>query len=272
MLTLRPLALVILLLAGLLLSCERTPDAFDTSASTYSQPELTIAVASNFHFPLSELIKNSDYWSAQPIRLVVGSSGTLYAQFINGAPFDLFFSADAQRPLRLEHAGLTSGRMTYAIGKLVLYTGGVNPEWLLSNNAMNISGKLAIANPDLAPFGAAAMAYIRSLSNSKALQHQLVLGANVTQAFQFVDSGNAQAALLAESVLINAQNNLKKPQYTHYVIIPSELYPTIVQQVVIANSSSSKVHAQRFIDFISTSKAQQQLASLGYTPFSGAKQ
>jgi molybdate transport system substrate-binding protein len=232
-------------------------------------PQLTIAVASNFHFPLSTLIAQSDYWSAQSIRLVVGSSGTLYAQLSKGAPFDLFFSADIQRPINLEKNNLASGRQTYARGKLVLFpASALLTNHLSNNNTLKITGKLAIANPQLAPFGSAAQVYISSLSNAQLLQQQLVLGANVTQAFQFVDSGNAEVGLLAESVLINAQSTLKNAKYSRYLVLPTELYPPIIQQVVIANSSKHKAHAQTFIDFVVSAGSQNSLASLGYLPIS----
>jgi molybdenum ABC transporter molybdate-binding protein len=230
-------------------------------------PELTIAVASNFQFPLSSLIKQSEYWSKQPIRIVVGSSGTLYAQLSKGAPFDLFFSADSQRPISLEEKQLASGRQNYARGKLVLYPSGrMVVGHSLNNNVLDVSGKLAIANPKLAPFGVAAQSYISSLANAQELQKKLVLGGNATQAFQFVDSGNAQKGLLAESVLIHAQKNLRDEKYVDYYIIPAHLYEPIIQQVVIANSSDHKSHAQTFISFVVSAESQQALASLGYLP------
>ncbi|MFT6269129.1 MAG: molybdenum ABC transporter molybdate-binding protein [Alphaproteobacteria bacterium] len=238
-----------------------------------SAPQLTIAVASNFHFPLSTLIAQSDYWSAQSIRLVLGSSGTLHAQLSQGAPFDLFFSADIQRPFTLEEDNLAVARQTYAQGKLVLFpTSDLLAQSLLLNNTLKITGKLAIANPKLAPFGSAAQAYVSTLSNAQFLQQQMVLGANVNQAFQFVDSGNAEVGLLAESVLINAQFTFKNSKYSRYLVLPNELYPAIIQQVVIANTSKHKAHAQRFIDFVVSAGSQAKLASLGYLPISDLSQ
>jgi molybdenum ABC transporter molybdate-binding protein len=236
-------------------------------------PQLTIAVASNFQFPLSTLIAQSEYWSKQPVRIVVGSSGTLYAQLSKGAPFDLFFSADSERPIRLEQNNLASSRQTYARGKLVLFP--AHDQFVNSINERNIldvTGKLAIANPQLAPFGEAAVAYIATLHNAGSLPNHYVLGANVTQAFQFVDSGNAELGLLAESVLIHAQHRLQNPKYSDYMPIPVKLYPPIIQQLVIANTSQHKEHAQRFVDFVTSAESQQVLSLLGYMPISDAQE
>lgn len=234
---------------------------------------LTIAVASNFHFPLSHLIDNSPYWSSQSIRLVVASSGTLYAQLVKGAPFDLFFSADEKRPLALVNGGFASSQQRYARGKLVLYPASdAHKKDLLIDRQVLLSGKLAIANPKLAPFGAAAKTFISSLKNSESLTKQLVFGASATQAFQFVDSGNAELGLLAESVLIQAQQNLKNSKYAQYVVIPEHLYEAINQTVVIVSASKQQAQAQKFVDYVLSSQSQQILSELGYLPNSEAKQ
>ena len=232
-----------------------------------NQSSLTIAVASNFHFPLSTLIKQSEYWDKQNIRLVSASSGTLYAQVTKGAPFDLLFSADTKRPASLEAKSLGMSRQTYAQGKLVLWP--LPPNFSDQTNAIYsivISGKLAIANPQLAPFGVAAKAYIETLPNKEALSKKLVLGASVTQAFQFVDSGNAEFGLLAESTLIQAKLMLADNKYSHYMLIPIEAYPAINQQVVIINRSENKALAQQFIEFVLLPTSQQKLSELGYIP------
>lgn len=234
---------------------------------------LTVAVASNFQFPLASLIAQSDYWSTQSVRLVVGSSGTLYAQLSQGAPFDVFFSADSERCVGLQERQLVGPCRTYALGKLVLFPASEQSARDLRNdNRLDITGKLAIANPKLAPFGAAAEVFIGSLHNAEDLKQQLVLGANVTQAFQFVDSGNAAAGLLAESVLIHAQITLKNQKYSEYVVINSALYPPIIQQVAWVNSSKNSAQAQRFIDFVLSKASQSELAKLGYLPIDDAPQ
>jgi molybdate transport system substrate-binding protein len=234
-----------------------------------NQSSLTIAVASNFYFPLSTLIKQSEYWNEQNIRLVSASSGTLYAQVTKGAPFDLLFSADTERPARLEKKSLGISRQTYAQGKLVLWP--IPSNFSAESNAykvFEVNGKLAIANPSLAPFGLAAKAYIETLDNRETLLEKLVLGASATQAFQFVDSGNAEFGLLAESTLVQAKLTLTDNKYLHYMLIPIESYPAINQQVVIISRSENKVFAQQFIDFVLSPSSQRDLSALGYNPVS----
>ena len=236
-----------------------------------SQVNLTIAVASNFHYPLSTLIKESEYWSTQSLRLVSASSGTLYAQISKGAPFDVFFSADEKRPKSLEALSLGINRQTYARGKLVIWpVEGKSSSIYFTDKSIILSGKLAIANPQLAPFGVAALAYLNTLENAQMVTKSLVLGASVTQAFQFVDSGNAQRGLLAESTLIQAKQMLKQSKYSNYLLIPVEDYPLIIQQVLIVSASENKASAQSFIDFVLSAPSQLKLNTLGYIPVVGA--
>ena len=251
---------------GAVYAISNFPVLNQTSVINDKPVQLTVAVASNFHFPLSVLIDESEYWSAQAVRLVVGSSGILYAQLSKGAPFDLFFSADAKRPHDLFVNNNALQPTTYARGKLVLFTGKPMMVKDPAKFLLNFSGRLAIANPQIAPFGEAAMSYINTLSNAQALREKLVYGANATQAFQFVDSGNAQAGLISESLLVNAQVMLKAPKYNDYVPIPSELYTPIIQQVVITNTSKNKADAQRFVDFVMSADSQNKLAKMGYLP------
>lgn len=237
--------------------------------SKENKPALTIAVASNFHFPLSILIKESDYWATQPIRLVSASSGTLYAQITKGAPFDLFFSADSKRPQSLAAQSLGLSPQSYAQGKLVLWPiPADSSQQYYNKKSIALPGKLAIANPQLAPFGLAASAYISTLSNADSLMKKLVLGASVTQAFQFVDSGNAELGLLAESTLKQAMLVQADKKYSQYMLIPIEDYPAITQQVVIVSRSANKVFAQKFIDFVLSELSQKKLSTLGYIPVS----
>lgn len=256
---------VVLLLSVLICASK----AISVESLQENPSSLTIAVASNFHFPLSTLIKQSKHWDKQTIRLVSASSGTLYAQVTKGAPFDLFFSADTIRPASLEAKSLGVSRQTYAQGKLVLWPISLSSSSESSvAESIDLSGKLAIANPQLAPFGVAAKVYIETLRNAEELSKKLVLGASVTQAFQFVDSGNAEFGLLAESTLIQAKLMLTDNKYSHYKLIPIDAYPEINQQVVIINRSENKAFAQQFIDFVLSPASQKKLSTLGYIPVS----
>lgn len=244
-----------------------TNNSFSANNIVDKSQTLTVAVASNFYLPLTQLIDQSDYWSSQNIKLVSGSSGTLYAQITKGAPFDLYFSADQALPKKLEEKSLGYNRQTYAFGKLVLWSAvQASSAATFIDDTIGVSGKLAIANPKLAPFGMAANAYLSTFNNAQALNNKLVLGANVTQAFQFVDSGNALYGLLAESTLIQAANALGEPKYLQYALIPFDDYPAITQQVIIIRRTKNKMFAEQFIDFVLSSSSQQKLAVLGYKP------
>lgn len=253
------------------------------------EPRITVAVASNFRFPLEQVIKNSDTWSQQNIRLVTGSSGVLYAQILKGAPFDVFLSADKQRPEALVLNGLAASSTPYALGKLALWP--VPKKILLNRMATQAkikrlldthSGKFAIAHPDLAPFGKVALGYLEKHTKNSQLLNNLVLGNNITQAFQFVDSGNATIGLIAESLLIQAGMQFKQAKYKNYILLNEGSYPTIVQHMVVLNRTfkgrfqqSPEQKAQQiaqhkqaiaFTEFLISPQVQSQLTTMGYRP------
>lgn len=227
-----------------------------------NRPMLTIAVASNFQYPLSKLLENSPKWRDYPIRIVTGSSGTLYSQISNGAPFDVFLSADSERPLRLEQNGLSIIRVPYAQGKLAIWP--ITMANTTSIELMQQANKVAIANPALAPFGSAALAYIKGNDSSKSIMQKLVYGANVTQAFQFVDSGNAQVGIVAESLLLQASFLLEDASYLAYRLLNEAEYPDIIQEAVVLKRSQHKEEASSFIAFLTSPASQQALTGLGY--------
>lgn len=258
-------------------------DAAGANNKDASQP-LTVAVASNFKYTLEHIIASSDYWSKQNIRLVTGSSGMLYAQIMNGAPFDVFLSADSQRPKDLVNAGLAKSANVYAIGRLVLWpvplslsaavsagTEAERSQYLQASLMAYLSsfeGKLAIANPTLAPFGKAALEVIESLTSlndlSDHLSEQLVTGSNVNQAFQFVDSGNAQVGIIAESLLIQASQLLGKDKYNNYMLIPRSLYSNIAQSIVALKPYAINAQRDAFVAFLLSAQTQALLLQYGY--------
>jgi molybdate transport system substrate-binding protein len=262
-------------------------DADGANNKDASQP-LTVAVASNFKYTLEHIIASSDYWSTQNIRLVTGSSGMLYAQIMNGAPFDVFLSADSQRPKDLVNAGLAKSANVYAIGRLVLWpvplslsaaasagTEAERSQYLQASLMAYLSsfeGKLAIANPTLAPFGKAALEVIQSLTAlndlsehfSDHLSDQLVTGSNVNQAFQFVDSGNAQVGIIAESLLIQARQLLGKDKYNNYMLIPRSLYSNIEQSIVALKPYALNAQRDAFVGFLLSAQTQALLLQYGY--------
>ena len=236
---------------------------------------ITIAVASNFRFPLERVIASSEYWSQQNIRLVTGSTGVLYAQIVQGAPFDVFLSADHQRPIKLAEQGLANEPALYASGKLALWPMTERTMSALNNNSRTYvntefvkgilreqQGKFAIAHPELAPFGFAAKAYLDDIGTG--LKARLVLGNNVTQAFQFIDSGNASMGFVAESLLIQASLQFKKAKYHQYVLPDAADYPPILQYLVVLTRTQHTAKAQAFADFLQQEDVQKQLQALGY--------
>ena len=259
--------------------------AFVANASSIAQESnkyetaLTIAVASNFRFPLEQIIASSDRWSKQNLKIVTGSSGVLFAQITKGAPFDIFLSADTSRPASLVEQGLAHSLMPYAIGKLVLWPVPSNkmPSAAQSQDAnlmlylkklINESvGKFAIAHPNLAPFGYSAKQYL-DVANID-VNKRLVLGNNVTQAFQFIDSGNATMGIIAESLLIQAKQQFKKNKYNNYIILNSATYPEITQSLVILNRNKHTELALAFVTFFNSQEVQEQLKNLGYFSIKG---
>ena len=160
---------------------------------------LSVAVASNFSETLKRLEPHFAAATGHELRISTASSGKLYAQIVHGAPYDLFLSADSERPARLEIDGLAveGSRMTYALGALLLWMPGGKPgEEPLRTLSSGNFGRLAIANPKTAPYGRAAREVLESLQLWNKLQGKLVRGENVSQAFQFAASGGADLVLI----------------------------------------------------------------------------
>jgi molybdate transport system substrate-binding protein len=170
---------------------------------------LTIAVASNFSRPALELASRYEETTGLPVRITTGSTGKLYAQISNGAPFDILLAADSARPALLERSGLgvAGSRFTYAIGGLVLWTFDTEFTDLDCRAALTDLGRnrLAIANPETAPYGAAAKQFLQSVHLWEKVTPHLVYGENIAQALQFVASGNASLGLIAKSQAIDSR-------------------------------------------------------------------
>jgi len=242
-------------LAGVILTILLTSVAPLLRADT-----LTVAVASNFAETLEALVSEFERHSPHRITLVRGSSGRHYAQIINGAPFDLFFSADSERPEALRQAlNLPSGRVrSYALGRLVLIGANSQPDAVLrerlKGNEFNV---LAIANPRLAPYGQAAVETLQALGLWAALEKQpgrLVRGENVAQAYQFVATGNADLGFVALSQVLGTD-------IAAYWLIPDEFYAPIDQQLVILRDSEASL---ALVDFLTGEAASSIIAEAGY--------
>ena len=221
---------------------------------------LKIAVASNFKVTLEEIVslyeQQYPHQSQQKILISSASTGTLYNQINHGAPFDLFLSADKERAELIEQSdlGIKGSRFTYAQGTLAFWEpqseGIIDKQYLLG-----FSGRIAIANPKLAPYGLAAKQALQSLKIWSKLSY--IQGANITQAYQFVDTGNISAGIVAHSLLL--QNN-----ETNYFLLPADSYKPILQQGVMLNSSENKALLQHFVKYLQSDEIVTLIRSKGY--------
>lgn len=229
---------------------------------TNASDKLTVAVASNFLLPLKKLSKTLKRQEDIQIKIVTASSSKLYAQIQNGAPFDVFLSADRVTVEKLVEQNLIKPEdsFLYAKGQLVLWSAGHSePESRLKKNQFK---QLAIANPKLAPYGRAASEVLKKLGLMHRYEKKIIFAENVGQAFQYAYHQNVEAALIAFSQLSmkNLQNN--------YWLVPAELYSPIEQYGgVLAGSRNSKI-AKKFVEFITSASVKQQIVNeFSYAPF-----
>ena len=197
--------------------------------------------------------------------LLFGSSGNFYQQLQNGAPFDVFLSADVQYPQKLQDAGLTlpASLTEYASGKLVLWIRNGSPLDLslgLSVLAASSVKKVAIANPQHAPYGRAAIAALRSAKIYDKVSSKFVMGENVSQAAVFTQSGNADAGIIPLSLALSP--SMKSAG--KYVEIPPSEYPAIRQAAVVMKNSKNPGCGKRFVEFLKASATQQLLQQFGF--------
>ena len=226
----------------------------------------TVAVSTNFKTTLEHLRLAFEQTHPHQLKLVSASTGVLYQQIRFGAPFDLLLAADSHRPQRLEQQGqaVSGSRFTYAIGQLVL-TGKPLESSTLENTTTPAdikqlieanSGKLAIANPDIAPYGLASRQVLQHLGSWPSLQPKLVRAGNIAQAYQLVDSGNAMLGLVAYAQVIHTQRRYQK--------IPTDWHQPIQQQAVLLQSGANNPAALEFIKFIQSPEAGNIIREDGY--------
>jgi molybdate transport system substrate-binding protein len=225
--------------------------------------ELRIAVASNFLLPLKALSKNFKESTGHKVVVISGSTGKLYAQIKQGAPFDILLAADSIRPelLEKEGIGVPGSRFTYAVGRLVLWS--KDSKLPLKNDLQVLNHKnfryLAIANPKTAPYGKAAEQVLRKKGFWEQIQNRLVRGENISQTFQFVMTGNADIGFIALS-------QLRKNQGLGFSwIVPQEWHDPIQQQCILLKRAKTNKAAQQFLNFIKSNRIQKQIESYGYS-------
>jgi molybdate transport system substrate-binding protein len=228
---------------------------------------VTVAAASDLTFAMKEIAAQYEKATGCSVQLSMGSSGNFLTQIENGAPFDVFFSADIAYPRKLEAEGLAAPGSTYlyAIGKIVL--------WARNDSHVNVSkgfsalqdssvSKIAIANPEHAPYGRAAEEALRKAGVYDSVKSRLVLGENISQAAEFVESGNADAGILALSLVLSPTIKDKGRSWN----IPENLYAPIEQGAVVVLSSKNREGAKNFLEYIKLPATVALLARYGFAP------
>jgi molybdate transport system substrate-binding protein len=226
----------------------------------------TIAAASDLRFALESIARDFTTQSGDRVELIFGSSGNLTRQLIDGAPFELFLSADEAFVDKLADAGLTRDRgVLYAVGRLVIFAPHGSPlavderldglRALLSKGGV---GRFAIANPEHAPYGRAAAAALRTQGLWERLQPALVLGENITQAAQFAKTGNAVGGILAYSLVVAPPLS----EQGTYALLPESLHPPLRQRMVLLKRTSAT--AERFYQYLQQPAARDILRRYGF--------
>jgi molybdate transport system substrate-binding protein len=226
--------------------------------------ELRVAAAADLQFVFQEVSVRFQKETGHAVKLTFGSSGNFFSQIQNGAPFDVFFSADVDYPARLEAAGLVEpGTLSrYATGRIALWARKGSPIDI-NQGVQTLADarvrKIAIANPEHAPYGRAAVAALQHEKVYDQVRDRLVLGENIAQAAQFVESSNADIGILALSLVLAPP--LKSEG--RYYEIPASFYPAIDQAVVILKSSNQKDIARQFLSFLKHPEIAEFMRSNG---------
>jgi len=221
---------------------------------------VTVAVASNFSRAALELAARFSGETGMATRLSNGSTGLLYAQILNGAPFDVFLAADVERPALLEHSGhaVTGSRFTYARGGLALWSRDA-ADCLATLKDVN-AGRVALANPATAPYGRAAVEFLTNEGHWEVVSGRAVYGENAMQALQFAATGNAVVGVIASAQLVDSH----LPESACVWNVPAESHGSIEQQAVLLKNAADNDAAQRFIEFMQSDVALEIIERHGY--------
>lgn len=225
--------------------------------------DVQVAVAANFSAPMEEIAKAFFKSTGHQLKISTGASGKFYSQIKNGAPFQVFLSADEEKPAQLDKDGLTvqGSRFTYAIGKLVLWS--ANPAMvdgkgqILESEKFN---KLAIANPKTAPYGEAAIETLTVLNLKRQLEPKFVMGENISQTYQFVASGNAAIGFVALSQVTRDNKLIGGSAW----VVPEKLYSPIKQDAVLLVNGKDNAAARQFLQFLKGEESLRVIRSYGY--------
>lgn len=234
-------------------------------ATVSAGEELRVAAAADLTYAFQDIAARFEKQTGHKVNLIIGSSGNFYSQIENGAPFDLFFSADIQYPQKLEAGGLAEkgSLYRYAIGKIMLWVPNGSKLDITKGLAVLLDPsvhKIAIANPAHAPYGRAAVEALKSEKLYDKLSDKFVLGENISQAAQFVQSGNADAGILASSLVVAPTMK----DSGRYFEIPASDYSPIEQAAIVLASSKNKETARTFINFLKRSEIVKAMESYGF--------
>jgi molybdate transport system substrate-binding protein len=228
--------------------------------------DLSVAAAADLQFAFKDVASQFEKDSGHHVQVTFGSSGNFFAQIQNGAPFDLFFSADSDYPKKLEAAGLTEpgSFYSYAVGKIALWAPRASA--LDLNRGLKVLldpsiKKIAIANPEHAPYGRAAVAALKHENLYDQVSNKFVIGENISQTATFVASGNADVGIIALSLALSP--TMQKDG--KYVEIPAGDYPPLEQAAVILKSSKQKEIARQFITFLQSPATTGMMRQYGFT-------
>jgi len=232
------------------------------AASQAQADDVSVAVAANFTAPMQQIAAAFEKETGHKVLASYGSTGKFYAQIKNGAPFELLLAADNETPAKLikENAAVAGSQYTYAIGKLVL--------WSAKSAVVDAKGEvlkkggfdhIALANPKLAPYGAAGVEVMKALGAYNALQPKIVSAENITQAYQFVNSGNALLGFVALSQVLK-DGKIDGSAW----LVPAHLYAPIRQDAVLLEKGKGKPAAQALANYLKGDKAKAVIKSFGY--------
>ena len=221
--------------------------------------QTNVAVAANFTDAAKEVAAAFKQKTGHEVVLSFGSSGQLYLQITQDAPFQILLSADDRRPKQLVNVGLgvAESLFTYAIGKLVLWSKTPNLVKGAETLKMGAFSKLSIANPTAAPYGVAAVDTLKALKIYEALQPKIVQGESIAQAFQFIDTGNAELGFIALSQLAGNTSGSRW-------LVPQELYAPIRQDAVLLKKGASNEAATGFVTFLRGAETRAIIEKYGY--------
>jgi molybdate transport system substrate-binding protein len=221
--------------------------------------QINVAAASDLNFALREIVQNFERQTGHKVRLTLGSSGNFYAQILNGAPFDVFLSADVNYTKQLESAGrvVPGSTFIYGIGQIALWAPKLSQPSMKALLEPSVR-KIAIANPEHAPYGRAAIAAMQKANVYEAVKQKLVLGENISQAAQFVQSGAADIGIIALSIALS-----EPMQRTGmYWPIPRDMYPALEQAAALLKHGGAA--AKQFHEFLRSPAAQSSFEKYGF--------